>query len=346
MQGENYKNGLSEIKSEGTKVSKGENVFMYYGSNEKNLKEKIEELDVEIGKALENQTETYSADIQLIDKQIDTYLSKMLSTNKNHDIEEYKSNISEALIKKAKIAGELSPSGSYINKLIEQRRKYEEELNNSQEYVKAETSGIVSYRVDGLEDELKPDNFVNMNKKVLEEYNLKTGQMISTSLEAGKIVNNFECYIVTFLDSEEAQSATVGSSITLRLSDGREIDADIESIVLQESGEVMIVFRTNKAVEDLIAYRKISIDVIWWSYTGLKVPNSAIIEEGGLNYVVRNRTGYNDKIIVNVLKQNKNYSIITNYTADELRELGYDNEEIYSRKLIGLYDEILAYPKK
>ena len=42
MQGENYKNGLSEIKSEGTKVSKGENVFMYYGSNEKNLKEKIE----------------------------------------------------------------------------------------------------------------------------------------------------------------------------------------------------------------------------------------------------------------------------------------------------------------
>lgn len=257
MQGENYKNGLAEIKVEGTKVSKGENVFMYYGNNEKGLKEKIEELDVQIGNALEGQTEIYSADIQVLDKQIDNYLSKMLSTNNIHDIEEYKSNISDALIKKAKIAGDLSPSGSHINKLIEERRRYEEELNNSQEYIKADTSGIVSYRVDGLEDDLRPDNFVNLNKKVLEGYNLKTGQMISTSLEAGKIVNNFECYIVTFLDSEEAQSATVGSSITLRLSDGREIDADIESIVLQESGEVMIVFRTNKAVEDLIAYRKI-----------------------------------------------------------------------------------------
>ena len=137
-----------------------------------------------------------------------------------------------------------------------------------------------------------------------------------------------------------------GQSVKLRLSDTREIDADIEYIMQQETSEVMIIFRINKAVEDLISYRKISIDVIWWSYTGLKVPNSAIIEEGGLNYVIRNRTGYNDKIIVNVLKQNKNYSIITNYTADELRELGYDNEEIYSRKLIGLYDEILAYPKK
>lgn len=42
----------------------------------------------------------------------------------------------------------------------------------------------------------------------------------------------------------------------------------------------MVVFRTNKAVEDLISYRKISVDVIWWSSEGLKVINSAILEEG------------------------------------------------------------------
>lgn len=33
--------------------------------------------------------------------------------------------------------------------------------------------------------------------------------MVSTSLEAGKIVNNFMCYIVTFLDSEESHNAVV-----------------------------------------------------------------------------------------------------------------------------------------
>ena len=72
--------------------------------------------------------------------------------------------------------------------------------------------GVVSYRVDGLEEELKPENFINFNKKLLEGYNLKTGQMIPTSLEAGKVVNNFECYIVTFLNSEEAHNATVRKS--------------------------------------------------------------------------------------------------------------------------------------
>lgn len=130
-------------------------------------------------------------------------------TNQLGEIAEYKANIANSLIKKAKIAGELSPSGSYINSLIEKRRKYEEELNNGQEYVKANMSGMVSYKVDGLEEVLTPNNFTNLNKKMLEGYNLKTGQTISASSDAGKIVNNFECYLVLFLDSEEAHNARV-----------------------------------------------------------------------------------------------------------------------------------------
>lgn len=106
----------------------------------------------------------------------------------------------------------------------------------------------------------------------------------------------------------------------------------------------MVIFRTNKCVEDLISYRKISVDVIWKSESGLKVVNSAIIEEGGLNYIVRNRTGYKDKILVNIIMQNNNYSIITNYSTDELLNLGYDKEEIQTMKSISMYDEILVNP--
>lgn len=102
------------------------------------------------------------------------------------EIASYKETISEILIKKAKIAGELSPSGSHISSLVEQRRKLEEELNNGQEYIKAEMSGATSYRIDGLEEVLSPSNFENINKKMLQGYNLKTGQMIPTSKEARK----------------------------------------------------------------------------------------------------------------------------------------------------------------
>ena len=206
LKGENYKNGLVEIKSEGSKVSKGDSVFRYYSNNESGLKDRITKLDGEIQEALEGQTDVYSADIQVLDKQIEGYLDKILDTNDVGDIAEYKGSIEEILIKKAKIAGELSPSGSHISSLIERRRKLEEELNDGQEYINAEMSGVASYRVDGLEEELSPGNIENLNENILNNYNLKTGQIVATNKESGKIVNNYECYIVVFLESEEAKS--------------------------------------------------------------------------------------------------------------------------------------------
>ena len=90
--------------------------------------------------------------------------------------------------------------------MVERRRKLEEELNNGQEYIKADTSGVVSYKVDGLEQVLSPSNFENINEKMLNSYSFKTGQMVATSKESGKVVNNFECYITVFLESEEAKA--------------------------------------------------------------------------------------------------------------------------------------------
>ena len=91
-------------------------------------------------------------------------------------------------------------------------------------------------------------------------------------------------------------------------------------------------------------YRKISFDLIWWSSTGLKVPNEAIVEENGLNYVVRNRVGYLDKILVKIGRKNDKYSIVTNYDTDELKNLGFSSTEIQNMKKISIYDELLLNP--
>ena len=59
IQGNNYKNGMMEIKSEGEKVSKGEPVFRYYSNNEETLVKKIQELDIKIQEAMENQNDLF-----------------------------------------------------------------------------------------------------------------------------------------------------------------------------------------------------------------------------------------------------------------------------------------------
>ena len=76
--------------------------------------------------------------------------------------------------------------------LINERSTYEKELNNGAEYVTAPKSGVLSYRIDGLENVLTTDDFSKINKKFLNNLNLKTSQIIGTSDEKGKIIDNFK----------------------------------------------------------------------------------------------------------------------------------------------------------
>lgn len=110
-------------------------------------------------------------------------------------------------------------------------------------------------------------------------------------------------------------------------------------------GSRVIFLETSSYSQELVNYRKLSMDVIWWSDEGLKIPNSAIQKEGKLNYVIRNRAGYMDKILVKVLRSNNSYSIVTKYKTDELKELGFTQNEIINMKSISLYDEILINVK-
>lgn len=347
FQGENYKNGIYQIKNEGERVAKGDPIFRYYTNNEEDLIKKISDLDLQIQDALEqNQNNIYSSDIISIDNKIEENLKQVSRINSVEKILEYNKQISNLLTKKAKLTGELSPSGSYIKELISKRSEYEKKLNSGSEYIKATISGVVSYRVDGLEETLTTENIEELTEQTLKGLNLKTGQTIPSSNERGKIVNNYYCYIATVLDSEESKMAKEGDNIKLQLSTGDKIKANIYNITEQESGKKLVIFKIEECVEKLINYRKISFEIIWWSANGLKVPNSSIIDDEGKKYIVRKRIGYTDNILVKVLKVSKNYSIIENYTTSELKELGYSTEEIKNMKSITLYDEILLKPSK
>lgn len=210
IQGENYKNGMEKLKSEGEKVAKDEPAFRYYSKNEETLKNKIAELDIKIQEVMKKEKDLLPSDMKLIENQID---EKMNNLNKMTDVlqmAELKKEIDELVTKKANIAGENSPKGSYFNQLREERRKYESELNSGAEYVKAPASGIVSYKVDSLENVLKPTTecFSALSKQYLENLDLKTGKVVATSEECGKIIDNSYCYIATILYSETSKICT------------------------------------------------------------------------------------------------------------------------------------------
>lgn len=343
LQGDNYKNGMVQILSDGERVAKNEAFFRYYSNSEENILNQIAELDEEINEVIETDNLSLpSSDILSLENQIEDTIDLMYKVNYLQKNQEHKNKIEAYISKKAQITGVVSPSDSYVRVLTDKRNQLEAELEAGSEIIYAPKSGLASYRVDGLEEILKTDNFDYLTKELLDSFELKVGATIPLSNEKGKVVDNFGSYIATSINTEKSMSANIGDKVLLRLSNSDEIEAEITYIKDEEKSRI-IVFKIMEDVDELLEYRKISMDIVWWNYSGLKISNSALIEENDKSYVERNKAGFTEKILVKVLRQNDTYSIAENYDEEELKALGYSDEEISNMETISLYDEIVLH---
>ena len=339
VKGENYENGIYAIASEGKRVAVNESIFRYYSSSEKEVENKIKELNYKIQELLEQENTQSSADIKVIEKQIEEKIQNINNLTNYQEIVENKKNIDELISKKINFIGSITENQE-IKSYIKERKSYEEKLKKGTEYQKAPISGIVSYRVDGVENKLTPNNFGEITEKYLEDLDLRTGKIVSTSDECGKVIDNFQCYIAVTMNSKNAMEAEIGQTITLRIANNEECKAEIIQIN-EESGKRTIIFKINTMTETLINHRKIAIDVVWWNVSGLKIPKQALIQEKGLYYITRIKSGIQTKLLVNVIKQTDKFAIIKPYETKELQELGYSSTEIKNYIKITNYDEIL-----
>ena len=341
---EENSNGIYAIASEGEKVAKSDSIFRYYSDSEKQISTKINELNYKIQDLLEKEKYEPSADIKSIENQIDNQIKSINTLNNSQEISEYKNSIDSLISKKINFIGDVIDNKE-IKQLVKERKTYEDQLKKGSQYQKAEISGIVSYRVDGLEDELVVDNFDNLTEEYLENLGLKTGQIVATSSDCGKVIDNFKCYIAVTMNSPKAMESKVGDNVEIRTSNKKEIKAKIVQIN-EESGKRTIIFQTNNLLDEFISHRKIAIDVIWWSESGLKIPNQALIEENGLYYVMKNKAGMQSKMLVKLKGQTDKFSIISSYSAKELQAIGYNEKDIRNYKKISNYDEIMLNPQE
>ena len=342
IKGKNYKNGISQILSEGEKAAKDQTVFRYYGKSEEELQANIDEINLKIQQALEKEKDSiFSADAKTLENQIETKVQNIQNLKDVQTISEYKKEISNIVEKKAKIFGENSQSGSYIKKLMNEKEQYEKKLTDGSEYIKAPVSGIVSYRVDGFEEVLGTENFDNLTSEILEKLDIKTGKIVSTNNECAKIIDDFNCYIAVVLNSDTAKKAEIGEFVNITLASENEIKTSIIYKKIQDDGKALIVFKLPVLTNELMSYRKISFNITWWSYSGIRIPNSSIIEENNLKYVMKKTSKGNEKILVKILRKNDNYSIVSSYSLEDLQQLGVDSSE---NTKLNIYDAILISP--
>ena len=339
VKGEDFQNGIYAIASEGQRVAVGESIFRYYSDSEKQIKTQISGLNYKIQELLEQEKNIPSADIKAIEAQIESKIQNINNLTNYQEIIENKKNIDNLITKKINFIGDITENKD-IKSLVNERKNLEKQLKNGAEYQKAEIAGIVSYRVDGLEQKLTTEQFNEITEKYLNDLDVRTGKIVSTSNECGKVIDNFKCYMAITMNSKNAMEAKVNDSVKLRISNSEEYNAKIVQIN-EESGKRTIIFEMDKMTEDLINHRKIVVDVIWLDVSGLKVPKQALIKEKGLYYVIRNKAGIENKLLVKIKMQTDKFAIIEPYESTELQELGLSSDEIKKYKKITNYDEII-----
>ena len=179
------------IKSEGEKVAKGESIYRYCISNESEINDKIEQIDLEIQNNLSNDDTYFSTDVKLINNQIDKKLDEVCESNSLKKINQNKTEISTYLTKKMKIKAENS-NNETLKKLVNERNSYENQLNSNSKYITADRSGVISYRIDGLESSLKNGDFSYLNEQYLKSLDIKVNYMHSDikALERMEIIRN------------------------------------------------------------------------------------------------------------------------------------------------------------
>lgn len=270
--------------NEGDKIAVRYRVATILNSASSKLLDDIKNLDLRIVKAQKEKSENqdfFSEDIGKIEGDIAQKLTLVVDDCNNNSlmrVRQYREEIDGLIRKKASIFGGSSNSDAHITSLKKEKESLQAQINSNTREIYSESSGVVSYMIDGNEDALKPSAIQDFTPKFLSS--VKTGKMENVAdkniVQAGKpfakIIKDIDCYVVFALEPSKAKMFKVDDSVKVRINEiNRVIDATVEYKSNEEDGKYIVAVKIDKALSEMTGLRKVNADLIKNSYYGLKV---------------------------------------------------------------------------
>ena len=142
--------------------------------------------------------------------------------------------------------------------------------------ISAPASGYFSEVVDGYEEILTPEAVEGMQPEEFEQ--LTSQQITAPHGKLGKVVDGFSWEFAAVLSQEEAARLKVGQSVTLKFSQiSANANAKVVAINPDNAGkQSLVVFSSAIVSGELVSIRQQKVDIVIGSYSGLRVPISAI----------------------------------------------------------------------
>ena len=164
-------------------------------------------------------------------------------------------------------------SQSELDALMAERRQLSAGANDG--VITAPAAGVFTAAVDGFES-LSPEDLQNLTPAGVRAFSAEKETVDADSF--GKIITAKKWYYAAVMSAEDAARLSVGDTTTLDF--GRHsadaLRATVSSISEPADGEVAVVFTVTSGLAETAALRQTGCEVVFSSYTGLRVPLRAV----------------------------------------------------------------------
>ena len=245
---------------------------------------------------------------------------------------------------------------SYQNRILEERgeKKAEPVLSLSAEVAALEKgiqapkktyqspmAGLFSSQVDSFDELFTPEIPKTLTPKeygeLVKQKPLSYQGAVLEGQIFAKVINNFEWFVAALFPIEALEGLSPGSFVELRMLNHSDlkVNAVVESLSPEEEGQVVAVLKSTQYVEGIYTAREVEFELIKKTYEGLKIPLSALVEEGEETFVFVVKDGLYRRVKVRVLYREKNFALIEDLSSEVIQE----------RQHVILYDLVVVNPE-
>ena len=330
---------VTAIVDQGKRTAKGEAIATYKSENYDDNQSKIDDIDKQIQTLVKDLPPTYSADISNIDNEILKYSTQIQNETSYTKMQEYKAKLDELAYKKITVIANTTPDSSAIRDLVNQREELVNIGKQSSNNIWSPVSGLVTYKIDGLENSYEYNNIPSYDIQDFENIISKYDGTINSEFGI-KIVDNYNIYfLVKTKRGDNDQYIKQGTNYTIRIADleNKNIRATLIKNIQNEECNYSL-FEIDNEIDDVIDYRKLSCEIVWNTFSGMAVPMNAIYnnEEKGYSYVLMVYGADYVEVPVKILQSSDSIAIVENLTQEELNSIGYTKGFV-----LELYDELV-----
>lgn len=316
--------------TEGSRVSTGQNIALIVPDNMagvvddlRNTQSQISAVQQELiasgsASGAEQIYRDYDENIGPI---IDMMRADVMNGNLN-DLSSYKSSLSVLMDQRENELTTIDFDDARLTILRSDEASYENQLSNASSIIKAPSPGIVSFKLDGLEDELSFDLLLNSTPETVSEYistaesSITSDMYIDADEKVARISSNEEQYLAVVLSGNgyNAGEFEVGTLHDINVSsEGIYISkCEVVRSTVCDDG-LLVVFSTTRYVESLIDLRTVNIEIVISSTSGLKVPVTCLVSpdyDRGIATIYINENGFAKEVNVLIEDNDREFAII------------------------------------